>query len=198
MTKPQLILADKQMLPGVIQEGEKHAFAEIYRQHGAAVARRLAFLLGTAEPVQDLTQETFLRAYQSLNLLRKEASLIQWLLKIALNVSRDHYRRHKRSLWRLWRSSEEEQFQQNEGQCSVDSSERLADLSAVHSALARLSPRLREAVILFELEGLNLSEVAAALDISPNTAASRIRRGREKLRQQLSRAGYFTHGEETK
>ena len=70
-----------------------------------------------------------------------------------------------------------------------DLEQSLPSLRLVHAALERLSPRLREAVVLFELEGLSLAEMAVALEIPLHTAASRLRRGREKLRVALQLLG---------
>ena len=75
--------------------------------------------------------------------------------------------------------------------CSLKSvDETYPTLRAVHRALGQLSDSLREAVVLFELEGLSLAEMSLELDVPLHTAASRVRRGREKLRRSLERMGY--------
>jgi RNA polymerase sigma-70 factor (ECF subfamily) len=166
--------------------GERAAFEELYRRYYPAVVRRLSHLLGPAGPVADLVQETFEQALRGLVHLRSEACFGHWLLRIAQNVARAHHRKRRRSLWRLWEQPEQEQEVPARG---ADADESLPSLRLVHAALERLSPRLREAVVLHELEGLSLAEMAAALEIPLHTAASRLRRGRDRLREELERLG---------
>jgi len=137
--------------------------------------------------VLDLVQETFLRAYRSLARYRGEASFETWVLGIATNLARTHYRRRRSCIWRLWRGNQDEARVEHT-LAPVD--ETYPHLAAVHQGLARISPRLREAVILFELEELSLKEVAATLGVPLNTAASRVRRGREELRRVLEGMGF--------
>ena len=91
-----------------------------------------------------------------------------------------------RSIWRLF--AEPEQIE--EAASSERNGETCAELAAVHRALRRLSPRLREVGVQFELEGQTLAEIAAELGVSIHTAGSRLRRGREKLKQILEQSGY--------
>jgi len=166
--------------------GERLAFEELYRRYCPSVVRRLSHLLGPAGPVADLTQEAFEQALRGLPRLRADGCFGPWLLRIAQNAARAHHRRKRRSLWRLWERPEQEQ----EVPATIGDAEAgFPSLRLVHAALDRLSPPLREAVVLYELEGLSLAEMAAALDIPLHTAASRLRRGREKLRRALQVLG---------
>ncbi len=169
------------------RRGERSAFGELYRRNYPRVVRRLTYLLGPDGAVLDLVQETFLRAYRGLGSYRGEASFSTWVLSIATNMARTHYRRSRSNIWRLWRRPEEE-TRVEYTISPVD--ETYPHLAAVHQALGQISSGLREAVILFELEELSLKEVAATLDIPINTAASRVRRGRRRLRQALERMGF--------
>lgn len=167
--------------------GDRPAFEELYRRTYPRVVRRLIYLTGPESAVLDLVQETFLRAFKGLGRHRGEASFSTWVLGIATNVARTHYRRRRSSIWRLWRRPEDE-AQVEYSITPVD--ETYPHLAAVHQALGKLSAGLRAAVILFELEELSLKEVAVALDIPINTAASRVRRGRHQLRRALERMGF--------
>jgi RNA polymerase sigma-70 factor (ECF subfamily) len=171
--------------------GERGAFDELYRRHAPAVARRIAHLLGPrhSSSVHDLVQETFVQAYRSLGQLRggEAGSFAGWVLRIATNLARGHYRQGQRRPWRLWRRPEEEQSVPS---CAEAVDQSYPTVQAVHRGLEELSPKLREALILFELEGLSLVEMAAALEIPLHTAASRVRRGREDLRRALVRLGW--------
>jgi RNA polymerase sigma-70 factor, ECF subfamily len=169
------------------KSGDRQAFEELYHRYYPTVVRRLTHLTGPSAPVMDLVQETFLSAYQNLSRFRGEAPFGHWVLRIATNIARNHYRQGHRCLWRLW-AKPEEQEKVAASLHAVD--ERYPHIQAVHQALDRLSLSHREAVILFELEGLSLSELAAALEIPLHAAASRVRRGRCALRRTLARMGF--------
>lgn len=169
------------------RQGQREAFEELYRRYYPQVVRRLTHLVGPGAAVHDLVQETFLQSYQNLKKFRGESPFIHWLLRIASNVARSHFRQTRRSLWKLW--------ERPEAETSIPSPIKSVDdayptLQAVHHALAGLSPALREAVVLFELEGLTLVEMSSQLGIPLHTAASRVRRGRKGLRKQLEQMGF--------
>jgi RNA polymerase sigma factor (sigma-70 family) len=182
---------DEAALIGAAMRGETAAFSHLYDRHVEVVIRRLSHLSGPSGNVDDLVQETFLRAMKALPRFRGESPFRHWLLRIAASVAHDDQRRTKRSLWRLFLKPE----QLDEAVSPARNAEAYADLAAVHRALGRLSPRLREVIVLFELEGQPLSEIAAELRVSIHTVGSRLRRGRAQLRQLLAQSGYsdLTH-----
>jgi RNA polymerase sigma-70 factor (ECF subfamily) len=141
----------------------------------------------TADPTvaKDLTQETFARAYRCLASYRGDAPFLHWLLRICANLARDHQRATKRRVWGLWERPEQEKDVR-----AAASSVEYPELVAVHKALAALSPKLKTAVLLFEIEGVSLPELAAQLEVPLHTAASRVRRGREQLRRKLEKMGF--------
>jgi RNA polymerase sigma-70 factor (ECF subfamily) len=179
--------ADELSLVRAAANGDATAFARLYDAYYERVTRRLSHLLGPTSNVDDVLQETFLRAMRALRQFRGERPFRHWLLRIAMSAARDEQRRSRRAIWRLF--SEPDQIEQARSS-DVRDAERYADLVAVHRALRQLSPRLREVVILFELEGESLADIAAQLSLSTNTVASRLRRGRERLRAALERSGY--------
>lgn len=166
--------------------GDASAFARLHDLHRAPVVRRLSFLLGPAGQVDDLAQETFLRAWRALPRLEDGALLRPWLLRIATRLALDEQRRARRSLWRLFVRPDE---LEEAGGGAAGGGEAGAELAAVHRALLRLSPRLRTVVVQFELEGQGLAEIAAEQGLPLHTVASRLRRGRDKLRAELARCG---------
>lgn len=168
-------------------KGDREAFNELYRRFYPPVVKRLTHLTGPAGPVGDLVQETFIQAYRNLGRFRGQSPIGHWLLRIATNVARSFHRRARRQPWKLWDRPEVES--------AVPSPAGLVDetyptLQALHEALSHLSPPLREAVILFELEGMSLAEMSLELNIPLHTTASRVRRGRKQLRKALERLGF--------
>jgi RNA polymerase sigma-70 factor (ECF subfamily) len=176
---------DEAALIGAAAAGDRAAFAILYERHHLRVVARLSHLVGPSAAVDDLVQETFACAWRALRTFRGEAPFLSWLLGIATRAARSEHRRRRRSIWRLFLGPGEE-----DALCpSVAArAETYPDLVAVHAALDRLSPPLREAVILFELEGRTLIEIAQELGVSVNTIGARVRRGREALRRRLEKA----------
>lgn len=167
--------------------GDRAAFEELYLRYHKMVLRRLIHLCGPAAPVADMAQDVFTSAYRSIRKYRGDAPVHHWLMRIATNRARTHHRRRATRRWLLWeRPDQEEQVR-----CPLETVDlALPHLAAVHEGLARLSPRLREAVVLYELEGLSLAEMSSELGLSLNTAASRVRRGRRKLKKILEGMGF--------
>ncbi|MCB9557691.1 MAG: RNA polymerase sigma factor [Deltaproteobacteria bacterium] len=177
--------AQSQALLNAARQGDDVALRRLYEVHLAAVVRRVCALGGPrldSATVADLVQETFARAFERLSSYREDAPFAHWLTRIATNVARSHFRRGRRALFAL--------FDRPERLESVPMTMRLADeryleLELLHRALDGLSGRLREAILLHEVEGLSLAETAEVLEVPLHTAASRVRRAREQLRRRL-------------
>ena len=141
------------------------------------------------EEAEDLTQEIFIRVYQNLKSYRPEAGSFQnWVFKVARNLIIDHYRQSRR--FRQTGGSEElETLELAEEklpnpQRAVERSEATRFL---RDGLASLSPELKEAVILRDLEGMAYQEIAELLSIPEGTVKSRINRGRIELARLLGK-----------
>jgi RNA polymerase sigma-70 factor (ECF subfamily) len=153
-------------------------------------------LTENAEEARDLTQETFLRAFQSINHFRGESDVRTWIYRIAINQARNR--------WRWWRR------RRRDATVSIDAPEigggRLGLISTLKSntvkdpeqdtlasereralkkALSSLRRVYREAVVLRDIEGFAYEEIAATLQISVGTVKSRLARGRQELRRKL-------------
>jgi len=141
------------------------------------------------EESEDLAQEIFIRVYQNLKSYRPEAGSFQnWVFKVARNLIIDHYRQSRR--FRQTGGSEElETLELAEEklpnpQRAVERSEATRFL---RDGLASLSPELKEAVILRDLEGMAYQEIAELLSIPEGTVKSRINRGRIELARLLGK-----------
>jgi RNA polymerase sigma-70 factor (ECF subfamily) len=141
------------------------------------------------EESEDLAQEIFIRVYQNLKSYRPEAGSFQnWVFKVARNLIIDHYRQSRR--FRQTGGSEElETLELAEEklpspQRAVEQSEATRFL---RDGLASLSPELKEAVILRDLEGMAYQEIAELLSIPEGTVKSRINRGRIELARLLGK-----------
>jgi RNA polymerase sigma-70 factor (ECF subfamily) len=133
----------------------------------------------------DLFQEAVLRALDRLPSLRDEARFRSWFFAILLSL---HRNRHRRNVWRRWLPLQEVAEPAAPLASSGQTSRRLA------RALATLSAAEREALILFELQGFQLEEIAQLQASSVNALKSRLSRARERLRRHYERTGIGLSG----
>ena len=172
-------------------KGEDSAWEELVRVHTPRVYGICYRFTGSGSESQDMTQDVFVRVFQSLRTFRSgEGSFSVWLTRLTRNLLIDHYRRTK-NLRKT--DSMEEQLSQIEGKASPETRTdgRLASREAsevLQLALQKLSPELREAVVLRDLQEMEYREIAMTLAIPEGTVKSRINRGRVELAQVLRRA----------
>jgi RNA polymerase sigma-70 factor (ECF subfamily) len=139
---------------------------------------------GGAAEAQDLTQEVFLRVFRTLKSFRSaEGSFGTWLSRVTRNLLIDHYRRTRQE--RITDPIEEQLPTLDlKGTVADQPDQALAGREAsevLQTALQKLSPELREAVILRDLQEMEYREIAQVLDIPEGTVKSRINRGRTEL-----------------
>jgi RNA polymerase sigma-70 factor (ECF subfamily) len=174
--------------------GDTAAWQLIVQTHTRRVYNLCYRFTGNRPEAEDLTQEVFLRVFRTLKSYdAAQGALVVWMHRVARNLLIDHYRatRHER----LGVSLEDElpRLEQRESAAPPpDRTVALSELSeAIQQALARLSPELREAVILRDLQGLEYREIAQVLDVPEGTVKSRINRGRAELAKILKRQPGF-------
>jgi RNA polymerase sigma-70 factor (ECF subfamily) len=143
----------------------------------------------STQEAQDLTQEVFLRVFKTIKSFRStEGSFHTWLARVTRNLLIDHYRRTRKE--RVTDSIEEQlpMLEQTGGAAAARPDQALAGREAseiLQAALQKLSPDLREAVILRDLQQMEYREIAAVLGIPEGTVKSRINRGRAELARLL-------------
>jgi len=170
--------------------GEEAAWEDLVKIHTRRVYRLCFRFTGSDSEAQDLTQEVFLRVFRTLKSFRAgEGSFNVWLSRLTRNLLIDHYRRS-----RLARSSDslEEQLpvlEERSGPASRTEG-MLAGREAselLQGALRRLSPELRETLILRDLQEMEYREIAQVLRVPEGTVKSRLNRGRAELARILRR-----------
>ncbi|MEM6295764.1 MAG: RNA polymerase sigma factor [Myxococcota bacterium] len=185
--------ADERALVDRARAGEMQAWASLYRQHFAAIARHVRFLTNDANLTEELVQESFARALVKLPSFDGRATLSTWLHGIALNVVRSH--------WRARRNTEtaHERLRRMHAASDAATGARLDQLhlsrkktEAVYAVLETLPEHLREAFVLRDLQGQSPAEAAAALGISPGNLSVRASRARDRIRKELEAMGWLT------
>lgn len=170
--------------------GENSAWEVLLRTHSRKVYNLCYRFTGRTAEAEDLTQEVFIKIFQTLRSYdAAQGTFPTWLNRITRNHLVDHYRRTKKdrvtsALEDEAGRLEEEPSPASEGTARVESRERKELLQA---ALMKLSPDLREAVILRDLQDLDYEEIAQVLDVPEGTVKSRINRGRLELARVLKR-----------
>ncbi|HEY1402153.1 MAG TPA: sigma-70 family RNA polymerase sigma factor [Terriglobales bacterium] len=168
-------------------------FEQIVRRYQRKVYRVLLLMLKNPEDADNLTQECFLRAYTSMKSFRGECSEQTWLIRIAVNLVRDHARNRRAGFWkRLLRLEDDGVVTDNhEPRSTMPSPERgmLArqELDAVWQAVDRLSARQREVFVLRFSEEMELKQIAEVLDLRIGTVKAQLFRAVTSVREQVRR-----------
>ena len=170
--------------------GEEAAWEDLVKTHTRRVYSICYRFTGSNQEAQDLAQEVFLSVFRSLKSFRAgEGSFTVWLGKLTRNLLIDHYRRSK--LERATDSIEEAlPVLEEKTAMSARADGLLAGREAseaLQGALQKLSPELRETVILRDLEELEYREIAHVLNVPEGTVKSRLNRGRAELARILRR-----------
>ncbi len=177
-----------------LRRGDAAAFEELVTERSGEIYGLLFRLTENSEEARDLTQETFLRAFQSIDRFRGEADLRTWIYRIAINQARNR--------WRWWRRRKRESTVSLDATQGDSNQTLLATLAesaanpeqetlaherevALRAALGKLGQSYREAVILRDIEGFTYEEIATTLGINVGTVKSRLARGRQELRRKL-------------
>jgi RNA polymerase sigma-70 factor, ECF subfamily len=170
--------------------GEDAAWEDLVKLYTRRVYAVCFRFTGTGGEAQDLTQEVFLRVFKTLKSFRSgEGSFSVWLNRLTRNLLIDHYRRTR--LERATDSIEDQLLRLEETAAGAGRTDSmLAGREAselLQGALQKLSPDLRETVILRDIEELEYREIAEVLNVPEGTVKSRLNRGRAELSRILRR-----------
>ena len=180
--------------PGTGEEaGAERAAAidELARTDRVALYRRALRLTRDHDAAQDLVQDTLERAYRKLALFRPGTSMPAWIACIMRNIwISDHRRQAGAPPLVPLDELEDGAPDRHPGYASASSDVEASvvhelSVTSIHLAIAGLPPRLRQVVVLADVEETPYSAIAAALAIPPGTVASRLSRGRRRLQQVL-------------
>ncbi len=177
--------------------GDAGAWEEIVRRYNRRIYNLCYRFAGKADDAQDLTQEVFIKMYRTLSTYDVErGAFVTWVSTLTRNLLVDHFRKTRQD-----RLTDSLDAAPSEHEDALPLSERIEDKAkppdsnvqsreakeAVHGALQRLSPELREAVILRDLQDMDYREIARVLKVPEGTVKSRINRGRAELARLLQR-----------
>ncbi|WP_432785308.1 RNA polymerase sigma-H factor [Oligella sp. MSHR50489EDL] len=173
------------------QAGEKRAFELLVSKYQRRILRLLGRILYNQSDIEDVAQETFLKAYRALPKFRNESAFYTWLYRIAVNTARNHISSKQNQVFvsDQLESQDGETFSLldnlTDGETPETHMHNREILEALQEALDELPEQLRQAIVLRELEGLSYEEIASAMDCPVGTVRSRIFRAREAISERL-------------
>lgn len=180
MTKPQ----ENEVIRRVL-EGDADAFGAIVDEYGKNVYNLALRMTGCPEDAQDLSQEAFIKAFNSLPSFRGDSKFSVWLYRIVSNVCLDFLRsRSKRQTVSLNVDDDGEDAELDVPDLRAlpeEELERALTRSAVRRGLLSLPDDMRQILLLREIEGLSYEEIGLALGLEAGTVKSRIFRARKRL-----------------
>ena len=179
---PRLALGDDGLVERA-RRGNVDAFEQLYRLHAGrvyALCLRLA-----ADPVvaRELTQDTFVKAWEALPRFRADASLTTWLHRIAVNALLERRRGEKRRSARVSLADDEDAAEMIVGVVAAPDVATAIDLER---AVGALPPGVRRAFVLHDVEGYTHEEIAAMTGLAAGTLRAQLHRARQLLMRALS------------
>ena len=176
-------------LARLAQAGDARAFEALVVKYQRRIARHVARFIKSADDVEDVVQDVFVRAYRGLASFRGDSQFYSWLYRIASNAALNHLRRASDDVLLGDDAPDERTSEFAPGVSDAAQpdrtlmAEQIAD--AVQRALAKLQPQLAEALMLFEVDKKSYAEIAEMLHIPIGTVRTRIFRAREFIARRL-------------
>jgi len=175
-----------------VQSGEVAAFDELILRYRGRVYGMVYHMTSNREDAADLTQDAFIKAFQSINRFQGQSSFFTWLYRIAVNATLSHLRKHRlRTFFSLEKVDENDRP-------SAEVIEALTDHSGaergtlvkelqerLNEAMQKLSIKHRTVVTLFEIDGLSHQEIAEIMNCSVGTVRSRLHYAKQQLQSDL-------------
>lgn len=180
-----------QLLVERVQRGDKQAFGLLVTKYQRKLGRLLSRLTRDPAEVEDVAQETFIKAYRALPAFRGDSAFYTWLYRIGINTAKNYLvsQGRRAPTTTEFDSEEAETFEEGDQLRDINTPERLLMTKqigdTVNVAMEALPEELRTAIVLREIEGLSYEEIATIMECPIGTVRSRIFRAREAISEKL-------------
>lgn len=164
------------------QQGNQVAFSELMQRYREKLYRVLFFLVHHQEDALDLLQETFLKAYKSLDSLRTPGAFYSWIVRIAVNLAINSMKKNDR-IKKYQEKMIREYSHRSENPLEILQKKELKE--QIMELIAMLPDKQRVAIVLCDIEGYSYKEIADILKCRIGTVMSRIHYGRDYIRAHL-------------
>ena len=177
------VSAEDGALAAACQAGELRAFERLYQMHGARMKSMARNLLGATSDAEDAVQDTFLKIQRSIATFRGQSSFATWTFRILINTCYDarRSRMRKKEVSQDAPENPEAAPRPEPRAPGAHPSLRLA----LERAVAKLTQQQREVFLMYEVEGMRHSEIAAVLEISETASKNTLFQAKKNLRQML-------------
>jgi RNA polymerase sigma-70 factor (ECF subfamily) len=166
---------DKELVKKIVLEDNKDAFVFLVEKYKVKIFNFIYRMVSNYEDAQDLSQETFIRAYSYIHRFKPSGEFSHWIFRIALNVCYDFLKRKKKL-----KKAEEEYLIKNK---KIESENELIEI--VQEKIEKLPEKYKVVIILKYIEGLTYYEISQILSIPVGVVKIRIYRAKEKLYNEL-------------
>lgn len=181
--------ADEKLIKSALA-GEQHAYQELLERYQKTVFHIVVRIIRNSDDAQDLVQETFMRAFNTLESYRSEFRFSTWLCKIAANCSIDYLRKKKIKAFSM-----DKPLQTKNGSMEIELEDRSANpeekllrkqrLMSIEDAIEELPDKYREVIVYRHHDDKSYEEIAGILGVPIGTVKARIFRARELLKKKL-------------
>lgn len=180
-------------LLSALKEGQADVFPLLVSRMKSQLFNMIYRFLGNYQDAEDVVQEAFIKIYLNIDKYNEDYKATTWIYTIAMNLARTNYRKKHR--WEILASSLKKDDD------SPDFIDNIADLTLspefysdsavqqqmIETAIQKVTPQFREAMILRDMEGLTYEEISVILELNIGTVKSRINRAREEFKKYLSK-----------
>lgn len=169
------------------RSGDVEAFGRVYSRYERAIYRHAFYLLGQREDADDVKQETFLRAYRSMDSFRNDYNIRSWLYKICSNLCCDLLRRRRSQPQIPMESEDIERFVAGEALANdpIRIAERSDTVAAILQVLQGMPVQQRQAITLYLLDGFDYTQIAEILGCARGSAKMRVLRAMDQYRERV-------------
>lgn len=186
---------DKQLVERV-RRGDKRAFDLLILKYQHKIISIVGRYLGDQNDVQDVSQETFIKAYRAIQNFRGESAFYTWLYRIAVNTAKNHLVSKSRRPPNIDVDIDDGEFQNNSDVLRDNESPQASLATSqmeqvIFRSIENLPSELRIAVTLREFDGLSYEEIARIMDCPVGTVRSRIFRAREAIEKKIMLMGNY-------
>lgn len=182
-------MSDAQVIEQVL-EGDTGAFEILILKYQSQIFYSAMNIVKNKEYAEDICQDAFLKAYEKLDTLQDKEHFYPWLKRIAVNLSLNHYERDKRIVDMEDEESDVDYFERlTTGECPEDYIIKDELKKYVKFFVDALPDRLRNVIILREVEDLSYEEIAEMLNIPLGTVRSRLFNARQMIKERLIKQG---------
>lgn len=167
---------------GRARRGDAGAFEQIVMENQARIFRICYGMLGNTADADEAAQDVFVKLFGSIKSFRGDSRLSTWLYRVAVNTCTDRLRNRT---WRRWLGLDAAETHSERRDRPDVQAEQREDVARLRRTMDGMSTKLREVLVLRELESREYAEIAEILGISIGTVESRLFRAREMLRRRL-------------